>query len=209
MNRQQILRGVVAIWSGILAGHAIAEDVPTRREGFVGVYVASCVKHLSKPNVLREKLASNPRLEEKYSRDILLGLAGDAWILPAERGFFVVALATSTPLCVITRGEEDIEMTQKGFERFASMAPPSFVAKRLESKTIRSVTAPHVITYTWGLPGASWVYVLKLVTESSERTGGKSVLVGIAVMANKGPPTELEAAVPIQKAHVTAQDGGT
>lgn len=209
MNRQKILGWIVAIGGGMLAGHAIAEGASIRREGFVGVYAASCVKHLSSLSVLRESLANNPRLEEKHSRDILLGFAGDTWLLPADRGFFVVALATSTPLCVITRMDEDIESTRQEFEQFASIAPPPFVAKRLEGNPIRSTATTNVITYTWGLPGASWVYVLKLVTESSERTGGKPLLVGIAARANKGSPTELEAAIPIRSAHAIEQRGGT
>lgn len=210
MNKQGKLLALIVGLSALVGGHAMAESEPENRlRGFVGLYASACVQHLTKPNFLREKLTHNARLTQAQSRDILLGLAGDAWVVPGDSGFFLLGLASETPLCVLTRSGEDLESTRQAFERFASSAPAPLIARRRQNQPIASMPEAKVLTYTWGLPDTPWVYVLKLVMESSDRTRGQPFVAGIAAIASKGSLTELEAAIPMPRIGANGQAGGT
>lgn len=210
MRKREVLECAISLCAGLAGGYAQGQPIPPAgRQEFVNVFTASCVKHLSGPGILRERLAHNERLDQAQSRDMLLGLQGDAWILPDDDGPFVIALASATPLCVISRTGEDIESAQRNFHQRMSAAPPPLLARRLEKQADKSLPATAVTTYTWELPGASWVYVFKLVTESSATTQGKPVVVGIAAVANRRSPTALEAKRPMDEAGPGRLGGGT
>lgn len=167
---------------------SIGSEAEDRADAFVKIFISTCLKHIGKPDELREQLKNDPKFPPEQAIHFVRD-GGDAWPVQTMKGNFVIALPAAAPICVVFARKADTQTVLKLFTRIAAHAPAPLISTKVwdeQKATPGSGTVQH-LSYEWSWEDVPITMLFTLTIAPSE-TAGVQAIISAGIGNFKHPP---------------------
>jgi len=155
-----------------MAAGTHAQDASEQKaQGFIDVFLTTCLKHYGKPDALRADLDQRrlPQVPAQYASFFLNGKEGHAWSATNPMGEYVISLRADGVCAVFARRAKDTEVQKLFATLVEGLAIPPMTVKKEEDKSSMTPNGPtRYVSYTYSKAEAKGSLHFGLTTASSE-----------------------------------------